>query len=173
MKTSGFLSGALLGLIAGLLVAPRSGKETREKIKKNYEEISDRISEELSRLKGITKETYAQVVGTVVHGFVEAKKITSEEAAELKGELKKGSRISGCRIRRRWEPERPRPEPSAGTGFPHDHVRKTDHQYRQQEETMGEMIDKSKGKIKQAVGDLTGNKKLKREGERDELKGRA
>ena len=38
---------------------------------------------------------------------------------------------------------------------------------------MGEMIDKSKGKIKQAVGDLTGNKKLKREGERDELKGRA
>ena len=38
---------------------------------------------------------------------------------------------------------------------------------------MGEMIDKSKGKIKQAVGDLTGNKKLKREGEVDELKGRA
>jgi uncharacterized protein YjbJ (UPF0337 family) len=36
---------------------------------------------------------------------------------------------------------------------------------------MGEIIDKSKGKIKQAVGDLTGNKKLKREGERDVLKG--
>jgi uncharacterized protein YjbJ (UPF0337 family) len=38
---------------------------------------------------------------------------------------------------------------------------------------MGEMIDKGKGKVKQAVGDLTGNEKLKREGERDELKGRA
>ncbi len=37
---------------------------------------------------------------------------------------------------------------------------------------MGEIIDKSKGKIKQAVADVTGNKKLKREGERDELKGR-
>lgn len=37
---------------------------------------------------------------------------------------------------------------------------------------MGEIIDKSKGKIKQAVGDLTGNKKLEREGEEDELKGR-
>jgi uncharacterized protein YjbJ (UPF0337 family) len=36
---------------------------------------------------------------------------------------------------------------------------------------MGEFIDKSKGKIKQAVGDLTGAKKLKREGVRDELKG--
>ena len=38
-------------------------------------------------------------------------------------------------------------------------------------EKMGEITDKSKGKIKQAVGDLIGNKKLKREGERDELKG--
>ncbi len=37
---------------------------------------------------------------------------------------------------------------------------------------MGEFTDKSKGKIKQAVGDLTGNRKLKQEGERDELKGR-
>lgn len=90
MSKSTFLSGALLGLIAGLLVAPRSGKETRKNIKRHYEEISDRISEELSRLKDITKETYAQVVGIVVHGFVEAKKITSDEAAELKSELKKG-----------------------------------------------------------------------------------
>ena len=38
---------------------------------------------------------------------------------------------------------------------------------------MGEMIDKAKGKIKQAVGDLTGNKKLQREGKLDELKGKA
>jgi gas vesicle protein len=90
MTKSAFLRGALLGLIAGILVAPRSGKETRENIKRHYEEISDRISEELSRLKDITKETYAQVVGTVVHGFVEAKKITSDEAAELKSELKRG-----------------------------------------------------------------------------------
>jgi uncharacterized protein YjbJ (UPF0337 family) len=36
---------------------------------------------------------------------------------------------------------------------------------------MGEFIDKAKGKVKQAAGDLTGSKKLKEEGERDELKG--
>jgi len=36
---------------------------------------------------------------------------------------------------------------------------------------MGEFIDKTKGKIKQAVGDLTGNKQLKSEGERDERVG--
>lgn len=37
---------------------------------------------------------------------------------------------------------------------------------------MGEFIDKAKGKVKQAIGDLTGNKELEREGERDETKGK-
>lgn len=37
---------------------------------------------------------------------------------------------------------------------------------------MGEIIDKAKGKIKQAAGDLTGDEKLKTEGKVDELKGK-
>lgn len=37
---------------------------------------------------------------------------------------------------------------------------------------MGEFIDTAKGKVKEAAGDLTGNKELKRAGERDELKGK-
>ena len=37
---------------------------------------------------------------------------------------------------------------------------------------MGETIDKAKGRVKQAAGKLVGNKKLEREGERDELKGK-
>jgi uncharacterized protein YjbJ (UPF0337 family) len=36
---------------------------------------------------------------------------------------------------------------------------------------MGEFIDKAKGMIKEVVGDVTGNKGLKREGERDQIKG--
>jgi len=38
---------------------------------------------------------------------------------------------------------------------------------------MGEIIDKVKGKIKQAVGAATGDEKLEREGKIDELKGDA
>ncbi|MGZ7019839.1 MAG: CsbD family protein [Ilumatobacteraceae bacterium] len=38
---------------------------------------------------------------------------------------------------------------------------------------MGKEVDKAKGKIKQAVGDLTGNKDLKREGKADERAGKA
>jgi uncharacterized protein YjbJ (UPF0337 family) len=37
---------------------------------------------------------------------------------------------------------------------------------------MGEHMDKTKGKIKQAAATLTGDAHLKREGERDEAKGR-
>jgi len=37
---------------------------------------------------------------------------------------------------------------------------------------MGEFSDKGKGRIKQAIGDLTGNEKLRREGKRDEIKGK-
>jgi uncharacterized protein YjbJ (UPF0337 family) len=41
-----------------------------------------------------------------------------------------------------------------------------------QEEPMGELIDKAKGKIKQAAGDLTDDDKLKGEGKVDEAKGK-
>ena len=41
------------------------------------------------------------------------------------------------------------------------------------EEAMGELIDKTKGKIKQAAGALTGDKKLEREGRVDTAKGNA
>ena len=36
---------------------------------------------------------------------------------------------------------------------------------------MGEYTDKAKGMIKEVVGDVTGNKGLTREGERDQVKG--
>lgn len=37
---------------------------------------------------------------------------------------------------------------------------------------MGELIDKAKGRVKQATAKLIGSEKLEREGERDELKGK-
>ncbi len=38
---------------------------------------------------------------------------------------------------------------------------------------MGKELDKAKGKVEQAVGDLTGNKDLKKHGKADERAGRA
>ena len=38
---------------------------------------------------------------------------------------------------------------------------------------MGKEVDKAKGKMKQAVGDLTGNKDLQKQGKADERAGKA
>jgi gas vesicle protein len=89
MKLS-FLKGILFGALAGILLAPRSGRETREEIKKTYEEITDRITEELARLKEVTVETYSQVVHSVVNVYLETKKITAKEAEQIITELKEG-----------------------------------------------------------------------------------
>jgi uncharacterized protein YjbJ (UPF0337 family) len=40
-----------------------------------------------------------------------------------------------------------------------------------EENTMGEIISKVRGKIKQTAGKLTGNKRLEREGKLEEVKG--
>jgi len=44
-------------------------------------------------------------------------------------------------------------------------------QYLKQENDMNGQMDKVKGRVKQAVGDLTNNKRLKAEGKLDEFRG--
>jgi uncharacterized protein YjbJ (UPF0337 family) len=44
-------------------------------------------------------------------------------------------------------------------------------QYLKQENDMNGQMDKVKGRVKQAVGDLTNNKRLKAEGKLDESRG--
>jgi gas vesicle protein len=85
-----FLKGVLFGVLAGIILAPKAGKETRDEIKKTYEDITDRITEELSRLKEVTADTYNQVVQSVVNVYTETKKITKTEADQIVAELKEG-----------------------------------------------------------------------------------
>lgn len=90
MSNRSFLFWALTGFIAGVLFAPKSGKETRESMRSYYFEMKDQILENLSQIKDITKETYDNVVNSVVKGYEEAKLVTSGEAAQIKNELKSG-----------------------------------------------------------------------------------
>jgi gas vesicle protein len=90
MKASNFLYGALFGLITGILFAPKSGRETRDDIKTAYDEISDRISAELSQTKEVSRETYDRVIESVVTAYQGTKKITRQEADAIKEDLKEG-----------------------------------------------------------------------------------
>jgi gas vesicle protein len=85
-----FFFGALAGFIAGVLFAPKSGRRTREAMRSYYFEMKDQILENLPQIKDITKETYDNVVNSVVTGYEEARLVTSSEAVQIKNELKSG-----------------------------------------------------------------------------------
>ena len=85
-----FWFGAMLGAIAGILYAPKSGKRTQQDMRRYYFQMKDNILENLGEMKDITRETYENVVDSVVAGYEEAKIITSWEAFRVREDLKAG-----------------------------------------------------------------------------------
>lgn len=85
----GMLFGAIAGAIAGILFAPKSGKETRADIGRYLNEIKDKIADDLSKIGEFTKENYRAVADRVVNVYEAAKKISPEDAEEIKADLNK------------------------------------------------------------------------------------
>ena len=54
----GFLAGAALGVAAGILMAPESGKRTRRKIADKSKEMSDQLADSVSRTMDTVKSAY-------------------------------------------------------------------------------------------------------------------
>lgn len=93
-----FILGALLGAIAGILFAPRSGKETREMLKETYEEYSEKGKEILEEKKERLAEAIEEGKKTVEEKseelkekFGEIKEKVSERVAEISSKGKEGS----------------------------------------------------------------------------------
>ena len=86
----GIAVGTVAGAIATILLAPKSGQETRDEIKAHLGEIKDRIAQELGKMEKLTKEKYAEVVRAVIAEYETAKKITVEEAKEIEARLHDG-----------------------------------------------------------------------------------
>jgi len=79
--------GVLAGAIAGVLLAPKSGKETRADIANYIHEMKDKIAEELVKAGEVTQETYNQIVEKIVKVYELEKKITAEDAKDIKEKL--------------------------------------------------------------------------------------
>lgn len=90
MSMRHFVYGGLAGVVVGLLIAPKSGKVTRQDLRVTYFEMKDRIIQDLAKIKKISKETYESVVNSVVGGYEEARLITAREAAQIRAELRLG-----------------------------------------------------------------------------------
>ncbi|PWT98172.1 MAG: YtxH domain-containing protein [Bacteroidetes bacterium] len=57
----GFLAGAAVGALAGILFAPDSGTETRKKISKKTGEVGDQLKQKFNEFVDGVKEKYAGV----------------------------------------------------------------------------------------------------------------
>lgn len=68
-----FVAGAVIGSISGILFAPRSGGETRDKLKQKAKEGMDKTGEKISDVKDSAKEKAGQAVEVTKRAVNEGK----------------------------------------------------------------------------------------------------
>lgn len=100
----GAVVGAVAGAVAGILLAPKSGEETRKDIKKlandwaekavdMYEDASLMVSQKISALKAVGKrldeKKYFEMVKEVVDELKNDGKVTADVASRVGSQLKR------------------------------------------------------------------------------------
>ncbi len=81
----GALVGAVLGVAAGMLLAPKSGKKLRKDISGRVADFQKYISPKLKQLKTMSETQYNEFMKTAIDGYSKAKKLSAEQAEELRG----------------------------------------------------------------------------------------
>ena len=99
----GFLVGAAIGAVAGLLLAPQSGEKTREDIKKFakdtkekglelFEQAKAEVNKKIANVKKAGKkidaEEYKKIVAEIVETFKGNGKLTEKAAKKLDNQLR-------------------------------------------------------------------------------------
>ena len=86
----GAVVGGVAGAIAALLLAPRSGEETRDAIQADLEEIKHKLAAELGKVGEFTKKKYQEVLKAILAEYEAAERITVAEAREIEARLREG-----------------------------------------------------------------------------------
>lgn len=81
------VAGLVAGAVAGVLLAPKSGEETREDLKHLAEKMKGQIGDKVAQMTKVTKEAYTELVHNVVKQYEDTKEVTAEEAQALKDQL--------------------------------------------------------------------------------------
>lgn len=85
----GLMIGLALGGVIGVLLAPKSGKQVRQDLKKAYRATSKDIAKRISDIEDISKTKYEQVVDAVINEYKKLDPITQEQIDSLKSILQK------------------------------------------------------------------------------------
>jgi gas vesicle protein len=76
--TGVFLTGAAIGVVAGMLLAPRSGKETRDKLKQGVKTGIDTTKDKANDAKDSAKASVGQAAEVAKRTVAEGKRATRE-----------------------------------------------------------------------------------------------
>jgi gas vesicle protein len=94
MSTTRFLTGALVGLVTGMLVAPKKGEELREdiadnagKLKKKIQKVAGKAGTELNDLRTILEDEVSGLSDDVRGRMLTMLNETQESARNLRGSM--------------------------------------------------------------------------------------
>ncbi len=82
----GFAVGAALGAIAGILFAPRSGKESQKLLKAKAHAIKGMVAAKAAALRKLSEKAYENLVEEAVM-LAKKQKMTARQIEELKQDL--------------------------------------------------------------------------------------
>ena len=85
----GGLVGAALGVVAGMLLAPKSGKKIQADVKKYYADFYSYVSPKIKKMKNISEKEYNDIVTNGAEAFAKVKKLSSDQQKEIVSEAKK------------------------------------------------------------------------------------
>ena len=90
------LIGAAAGFIAGLMAAPKNGKDMRKDVQKWANDMAGEIRERVKNTADITQEKYNELVDTVSQKYRSAQDIKTTEVDDLTQDLKdRWDRVKG------------------------------------------------------------------------------
>jgi len=85
----GALVGAALGVAAGMLLAPKSGKKLRKDISGRIADFHKYISPKIKQLENMSEAQYKAFMKNAIAGYSRARKLSVAEAKELSGYAQK------------------------------------------------------------------------------------
>ncbi len=80
--------GAVAGAIAGVLLAPKSGEETRAGLKKWATDFKKEVASRSAKARALTQKKYDEIVDMVAKEYKVAKKFQEKELVPLVKEVK-------------------------------------------------------------------------------------
>ena len=88
------ITALLTGVIAGVLLAPKKGKETCKDIEKIAKKIGKEVAEKAGKAEKLTRQKYQEIVETVTDSYKKLKKIEKKDIDKIAAGLKEqGSEI--------------------------------------------------------------------------------